>query len=402
VSDVAGASGANQQAQCDHPLRDRTAIAGIGYTGFSRNSGVSTLTLALRAIDGALRDAGLDRTRLDGVACHRVGDSVQAVLVAQALGIDDLRFHLDMFGGGSTSHQVVAAAAMAVATGTADYVVCWRAINARSEWRMGGTGRAAPDTAEFQYQLPYGYATPPQQFAMQARAYLAAYGVTGEDLGRVAITQRGHAQANERAMMRSPLTMEDYLASRWIVEPLRLFDCCLETDAAVALVVTTAERARDLGRPPVLIGGAAYGSGHTLFSNGRGDLTTSAAAMLAPRLYRAAGVGPGEIDVAQLYDAFTPLVLLQLEDYGFCGKGEAAGFVAAGHTALGGRLPVNTHGGHLSEGYVHGLNHVAEAVAQLRGECGARQVPGARVALSTGQPGYVAGTTSALLLRADG
>jgi acetyl-CoA acetyltransferase len=384
-----------------HPLRDRSAIAGIGYTEYSKNSGVSTLTLALRAIMAALEDAGLSAAGVDGVACHRVGDSAQAVLVAQSLGIADLRFHLDLFGGGSVSHQVVASAAMAVATGMAETVVCWRAINARSEFRMGGTGRAAPDTTEFQYQVPYGYATPPQQFAMQARAFMQSYGVVAEDLGRVAINQRRYAMESPRAMMRNELTMEDYLASRWIVEPFRLFDCCLETDAAVALVVTSAERARALARPPVLISAAAYGSGHTLFSNGRGDLAVSAAAQLAPRLYAMGGVGPGDIDVAELYDAFTPLVLLQLEDYGLCPKGEAAAFVADGHTAKGGSLPVNTHGGHLSEGYVHGLNHVAEAVSQLRGDAGSRQVPGAAVALSTAQPGYVAGTTSALLLRRD-
>lgn len=380
-------------------LRDRTAIAGVGYTEFSRDSGVSTLALALRAVRAALDDAGLTNGDVDGVACHRVGDSVQATLVAQALGVRDLRYHLDLFGGGSTSASVIASAAMAVATGMAECVVCWRAINARSEYRMGGTGRAAPDTIEFQYQAPYGYSTPPQQFAMVTRAYMDAYGVTSEDLGRVAITQRRHAADNERAMMRDPLSMDEYLASRWIVEPLRLFDCCLETDAAVALVVLSAERARDLLQVPVLVSGAAFGGGHTLFSNDRGDLTTSAAAAMAPRLFDSAGVAPDEIDVAELYDAFTPLVLLQLEDYGFCRKGEAASLVADGVTAFGGRLPVNTHGGFLSEGYVHGLNHVAEAVGQLRGTCGTRQVPGAEVALSSGQPGYVAGTTSALILR---
>jgi acetyl-CoA acetyltransferase len=384
------------------PLRDRAAIAGVGWTEYSKNSGVSTLTLALRAITAALDDAGLHPDQVDGVACHRVGDSVQAVVVAQSLGIRDLHYHLDLFGGGSTSASVVASAAMAVASGVADCVVCWRSVNARSEYRMGGTGRAAPDTVEFQYQVPYGFLTPPQQFAMYTRAYLDRYGVEPEDLGRVAITQRRHAADNPRAMMRgSPLTMEQYLSSRMIVDPLRLFDCCLETDAAVALVVTSAERARTLKQPPVLISGVAFGGGHTLYSNHRGDLTVTAAADMAPRLYRMAGFGPQEIDVLELYDAFTPLVLLQLEDYGFCKKGEAAGLVAEGTTAIGGALPVNTHGGHLSEGYAHGLNHVAEAVAQLRGQGGPRQVAGAEVALTTGQPGYVAGSTSALLLRVD-
>ena len=382
-----------------HPLRDRTAIVGVGWTEYSKWSGVSTLTLALRAITNALADAGLSQHDLDGVACHRVFDSVQAVVVAQSLGITDMRFHLDLFGGGSTSASVVASAAMAVATGTADTVVCWRAVNARSEFRMGGTGRAAPDTVEFRYQTPYGFATPPQQFAMAARAYKEKYNLHDEDFGRVAVQQRRHAMDNERAMMRKPLTMEDYLASRWIVDPFRLFDCCLETDAAVAIIVTSAERAMDLQRPPVLISGATFGSGHNLYSNGRGDLTRSAAADMSPRLYAQAGVGPEDIDVAEIYDAFTFLVPLQLEDYGFCGKGEGPALMANGDTAIGGRMPVNTHGGHLSEGYVHGLNHMAEAVSQLRGDCGLRQTPGAEVALSTGQCGYVAGSTSAVILR---
>ena len=384
-----------------HGLRDRAAIAGVGYTEFSKNSGVSTQTLALRAIRAAVDDAGLSIGDLDGVACHRVGDSIQASIVAQALGIRDLRYHLDMFGGGSTSVSVVAAAAMAVATGMAEVVVCWRAVNARSGFRMGGTGRSAPDTVEFQYLTPYGYVTPPQQFALMTRAYMHAAGVEAEDLGRVAITQRRHAMDNARAMMRTLLTMDDYLASRWIAEPLRLFDCCLETDAAVALVVTSPERARHLAQRPVLISGAVVGGGHTMYSNQRGDLTTTAAADASKRLWAMAGVGPADVDVAELYDAFTPLVLMQLEDYGFCGRGEAKGLVADGTTALGGRLPVNTHGGFLSEGYVHGLNHVAEAVAQLRGTCGDRQVPSAHVALSTGQPGLTAGTMSALVLRRD-
>lgn len=380
-------------------LRDRVAIAGVGRTPYARDSGVSTQTLALRAIRAALDDAGLAHSDVDGVACHRVGDSVQAAVVGQSLGIRDLRYHLDLFGGGSQSHWVVGSAALAVATGVADCVVCWRAVNARSEFRMGGTGRAAPDTLEFQYQAPYFFATPPQQFAMYTRAWLDRSAVTPEELAAVAITQRAYAVDNPRAVMRAPLTLDDYLDARPIVDPLRLYDCCLETDAAVAVVLTTADRARDLARPPVLIAGAACGGGTTLFSNGRGDLTVSAAADLAPRLFAAAGLTPADVDVAELYDAFTPLVLMQLEDYGLVPRGEAAGFVAAGHTGPGGALPVNTHGGHLSEGYVHGLNHVAEAVDQLRGDAGVRQVPGARVALSTGQPGYVAGTTSALLLR---
>jgi acetyl-CoA acetyltransferase len=383
----------------DHPFRDKAAIVGLGATPYSRNSGVSTLTLALRAVTMALDDAGLTHRDVDGVACHRVGDSVQSVVVAQSLGIRDLRYHQDLFGGGSSSNSMITSASMAVVTGMADVVVVWRSLNARSEMRMGGTGRSSPDTVEFQYQMPYGFMTPPQQFAMYARAWMHATSTPAEALGHVAINQRNNASRNERALMRTPFSMEEYLESRWIVEPFRLLDCCLETDAAVAMVITSAERARDLRRTPVLVSGATFGSGHTLYSNQRGDLGTTAAKLMAPRLFSMAGVGPGDIDVAELYDAFTPLVLQQLEDYGFVGWGEAKDFVAEGRHALGGDLPVNTHGGHLSEGYVHGLNHVAEAVRQLRHDAGELQVPGAEVALSTGQPGYVAGSTSAVILR---
>ena len=381
-------------------IRDRAAIVGVGRTPYSKNSGVSTLALALRAIASALDDCGLQLSEVDGLVTHAVGDASPASVVAHSLGLSDPRLVVDMVGGGSMSAATVGLAAMAVASGQAEVVVCWRALNARSEFRMGGTGRSAPTLVEFQYQVPYGLLTPPQQFALVARAYMDRTGATAEDLGNVAITQRRHAAMNPHAMMRTELTMEDYLASRWIVEPLRLFDCCLETDAAVAVVVTSAERARDLPKRSVLIASATTGGGHSLYSNGRVDLTVSGARDMAPRLYAAAGLGPADVDVAELYDAFTPLVLMQLEDYGLCPSGAAADFVAQGSTAIGGSLPVNTHGGHLSEGYVHGLNHVAEAVSQLRGEAGQRQVLGAEVALCTGQPGYVSGVTSAVLLRA--
>ena len=380
-------------------LRDRVAIAGIGATAFSRDSGVSTLTLASRAIMAALDDAGLSADDLDGVATFRVGDSVLPAILAQALGIRDLKYYVDQFGGGSVSHSILGQAALAIHAGVADTIVCYRALNARSEFRMGGTGRPLVDAVETQYQAPYGYFTPPQQFAMAARAHMERYGTTEAQLGRVAVTQRAHAVLNERALMREAIDLDDYFASRPVVEPFRLFDCCLETDGAVAILLTSAERARDARHPPVLISGASWGSGQTLFSNQQPDPTRTAAADMSPRLFEMAGVTPADIDVALLYDCFTYSVLVQLEDYGFCAKGESGPFVESGATALGGSLPVNTHGGFLSEGYVHGLNHVFEAVSQLRGDAGARQVPDAELALSTAQPGYVSGNCSALVLR---
>ena len=380
-------------------LRDRVAIAGIGATAFSKDSGVSTLTLGCQAIMAALEDAGLSADDLDGVATFRVGDSVLPAILAQALGLKDLKYYVDQFGGGSVSHSIIGQAALAIHAGIADTVVCYRALNARSEFRMGGTGRPLVDAVETQYQAPYGYFTPPQQFAMAARAHMARYGTSEAQLGQVAVTQRAHAVHNERALMRAPISLEDYFASRLVVEPFRLFDCCLETDGAVAIVLTRAERARDLKQVPVLISGATWGSGQTLYSNEQPDPTRTAAADMSARLFEMAGVTASEIDVAELYDCFTYSVLVQLEDYGFCAKGEGGPFVESGATALGGSLPVNTHGGFLSEGYVHGLNHVFEAVSQLRGDAGARQVEGAEVALSTAQPGYVSGNCSALVLR---
>ena len=241
--------------------------------------------------------------------------------------------------------------------------------------------------------------TPPQLAAMHAREYMHERGYTAEDLGQVAITQRAHAVINPQAMMRTPITMDDYLAARWIAEPFRLYDCCLETDAAVALVVTSTERARDLRQIPVTISAVTFGGGFQLTSNGFADHLDLPLGAMANRLYAAAGVGPADIDFVELYDAFTTLVLLQLEAYGFCRNGEAGRFFAEGHASLSGSLPVNTHGGHLSAGYVHGLNHVVEAVHQLRGESGERQVPNAEVALSTAQPGLFSGHTGAAILR---
>lgn len=386
-------------------LSGAASLAGVGSTPFSRDSGVSTTALACRAILAALDDAGLGTGDVDGIATHRVGDSCPPWVVGPALGITDPAWYLDQFGGGGVSHAVVGQAALAVAAGIADVVVCYRAINARSEFRLGGQGRAPAGAFDLQYQAPYGLLAPVQHYAVPARAHMQAYGTTHEHLGAIAVRQRANAAANPRALKRDPITLDDYLASPWISEPFRLLDCCLETDGACAVVVTSAERARDLRRPPVDIAAAAWAGGHSTYSppapGGLGDdLTTSSAARLAPRLYAMAGLGPHDIDVAELYDCFTWTVVVQLEDYGFCRKGEGGPFAASEALGIGGELPVNTHGGFLSEGYVHGINHVAEAVGQLRGDAGPRQVDGAEVALSTGQPGYVLAGTSALLLTA--
>jgi len=383
--------------------RGAAAIAGYGYTEFSKDSGRSTFALAVEAIRSAVADAGLSIEDVDGLATFGVGDTTPPNFVAQALGIQMPSYYVDQWGGGSVSQSIVGQAALAVASGVASCVVCYRALNARSEFRMGGTGRAPLPLWDAQFKAPYGYVAPGQEYAMMARTHMEKYGTTSEDLGRIAVLSRANALDNERAMKREPMSLDDYMASRWINEPLRIADCCLETDGACAVVVVGRDRARDLKNIPVLIEGAAWGGGVTLINNGWSHLETSPATVLSKRLYTNAGVGPSDIDVAELYDCFTFSVLVQLEDYGFCGKGEAPGLIASGRLERAtGDLPINTHGGFLSEGYIHGMNNVCEAVQQLRGDAGSRQVPGAEVALVTGQAGYVSGYSCALILRKEG
>jgi len=254
-----------------------------------------------------------------------------------------------------------------------------------------------------QYTAPIGYMAPAQEFGMAARTHMLKYGTTSEDFGRIAVLSRQNAVDNERAMMRKPMTLDDYMTSRWIAEPFRLADCCLETDGAVAVVVVPAERAKDLRHRPVFIQGAAWGGGVTVINTGHADLSVSPAAALSKKLYSAAGVGPAEIDFAEFYDCFTYAVLVQIEDYGFCAKGSVPSMLAdRAFERASGSLPINTHGGFLSEGYIHGMNHVYEAVQQIRGEAGDRQVSHHDVALVTGAPGYRIGYSSAVVLAGSG
>lgn len=380
-------------------MRDAAAVVGIGFGPYSRASGVSTLSMAADAILAAVADAGLTLADVDGLTTHHVNDSAPLSEVAAALGLEIGWYHEEL-GGGSRAPVVLASAARACITGTARHVVCYRSLNGRSGPRMGGSGgvRTLP-SSHLQYQVPYGLVSPSQHYGLATRAHMQRFGTTHEHLGRIAVQQRANAARNPRALMRSPITMDDYLASRWIAEPFRLLDCCLETDAACAVVVSTTERAADLRQPPVLVRAWASAIGPDGFARSTdGDLTVSAAARVAARLYPMAGLGPEDVDLAQLYDAFTFSVLVQLEDYGFCQKGEGGPFVESGATAIDGSLPVNTHGGFLSEAYVHGMNHICEAVLQLRGQAGTRQVPGCEVALSTGMPGYMTGSSSAVVL----
>ena len=368
-------------------MRDKVAIIGAGYTDFTKNSGKSTLGLALDAGYKAIQDAGIQVTDINGLASYSTSDSTLVYVVAEALGIEDTSFYLDHLGGGSASQTTIAAATSAIHAGLADYVLCYRALNSRSGMRMGGTGRTPNAGGQFQFQAPYGMYAPGQGTAMATRMHMHKYGTTKDQLGHIAVTSRKHACMNERAMMRQPISLEDYHNGRMISDPLNLYDYCLETDGSCAFVLTTAERARDSRHKPVYISGVGYGPGRTIQSREWNDPTESGGKFIAPRLFGMAGLTQKDVDVACLYDAFTYFLLLQLEDYGFCKKGEGGPFAASGALELDGELPTNPHGGHLSEGYIHGYNHVLSGVEQLRGMAGDRQVKDAHVALVTGAPG---------------
>jgi acetyl-CoA acetyltransferase len=381
--------------------RGQVAIVGIGCTEYSKDSGVSVFSLATDAIKAAVADAGLAIGDIDGLGTYGTNDSVAPNILGQALGVKSLSFYVDQFYGGSTSMTMLGQATLALAAGVADCIVVYRALNGRSGNRLNGStaGTAPRQPWDMQFKIGAAFVAPSQEIAMAARAHMLKYGTTNEDLGRIAVLSRTNALDNEQAMMRKPMTLDDYLASRWIVDPFRMYDCCLETDGAVAVVLVRADRAADLAHRPVLVQGAAWGGGITIVNNGHTDITDSPAKPIAERLYAAAGLGPDDIELAELYDCFTYNVLSQIEGYGFAEPGSVPDLLRDGaFDRSTGRLPLNTHGGLLSEGYIHGMNHVYEAVKQIRGAAGSRQVDRHDVALVTGQLGYVSGYSSAAVL----
>ncbi|TMC48238.1 MAG: lipid-transfer protein [Chloroflexi bacterium] len=384
-------------------MRDRTAIAGIGATEFSKDSRRTELRLAIEAVSAALDDAGLDPAEVDGMVTYTM-DGNDEIEIAGSIGIGDLTFFSRVHHGGGAACATVGQAAMAVVTGAAQVVVCYRALNGRS-WSRFGSGvqqRATAPTAEmvhFGWYAPFGLLTPAQWVAMFARRYMHEYGASSEDFGRVTVADRRHAATNPAAWFyQRPITLEDHQSSRMIADPLRLLDCCQESDGAVALVVTSAERARDLRQRPALIRAAAQGAGgdqEVMTSYYRNDIGgLEEMGVIARALWPAAGLGPADIQTAVLYDHFTPFVLSQLEELGFCGRGEASGFVRDGNLEMGGRLPSNTHGGQLGEAYIHGMNGISEAVRQVRGTA-INQVDGVENVLVTAGTGV---PTSALVL----
>ncbi|TDD88264.1 lipid-transfer protein [Saccharopolyspora karakumensis] len=387
-------------------ISGKTAIAGIGATEFSKDSGRSELQLAAECVRGALADAGIEPSDVDGLVTFTM-DTNTEVAVAREVGIPNLSYFSRIHYGGGAACATVQQAAMAVATGMAEVVVCYRAFNERSGQRFGqfnaGLSRQATSTGvDNSWSYPMGLGTPGAQVAMFARRYMHSYGVTSEDFGRIAVADRKHAATNPNAWFyERPITLADHQNSRWITEPLRLLDCCQESDGGVALVVTSLDRARDLAHPPAVVAGAAQGSGpdqFTMTSYYRDDITgLPEMGLVARQLWEQSGIGPQDVQVGILYDHFTPFVLVQLEELGFCGRGEAKDFIADGAIEHGGRLPLNTHGGQLGEAYIHGMNGIAEAVRQIRGAA-VNQVDDVNNVLVTAGTGV---PTSGLVLTAN-
>lgn len=379
----------------------RAAIAGIGATEFSKNSGRSELRLALEAVTSALADAALVPEDVRGLVTYTM-DSNDPAAVARYLGSPALTFFPQTLWGGGGACGTVALAVMAIASGIADVVVCYRAMNERSGVRFGqprsnyGGGPATSFQLDDSWGAPFGMMTAASRMAQTARRYLYQYGGTSADFGLVSVSSRAYAATNPKAWFyQRPITLDDHQESRIICDPLHLFDCCQESDGAVALVVTSLERARDLPQPPVAILGAAQGIGPKwegmaqAYRQEMAQLPDTQA--VAAQLWRQSGLKPADMDVANIYDHFSPSVLMSLEALGFCGAGEAAAFIRDEGIGLDGRLPLNTNGGQLGEAYIHGFNGIAEAVRQLRGSA-VNQVPKAEHAVvSSGSHGPTSG-----------
>jgi acetyl-CoA acetyltransferase len=390
-------------------MQEQACIAGIGETEYRKWGQIrdrSEYRLAIEAILKAVEDAGLHPHDIDGIGSF-ANDRNEAVLVASSLGLPRLRYAgMSWLPGGGGACAAVGDAAMAIATGAADCVVVFRSIAMGQFHRFGQAitgGASRPIDAELSFALPFGLLSATIGMSLLVRRHMHLYGTRERHLGQVAVTFRRHANRNPRAVMHDrPMTLEDHATSRMIAEPLRLFDCCLENDGACAVVLTSAERARDLRRPPVSILAAAQGAAprsglgawasHYVSDH---DYASGWSRSVAEDLFGRARLGPGDVDVAQVYDHYSGMVILQLEDFGFCERGAGGLFVESGAIeGPDGELPLNTAGGSLSEAYIHGLNHVVEGVRQLRGSSTC-QVPDAQVCLVTSGSGV---PTSALLL----
>ncbi len=372
-------------------MSGQACIVGIGETTYCRKpgSGVSQLALQLQAASRAIADAGLVPSQVDGVMPFP--NLANAEELAANLGCANLRFAATVHTGGAAPVASLNIAATAVTSGMADYVLLPAGWNGYSKARVRSTvandvnsipgGAIARD-----YYLPYGFVAPPQWYSVIARRHMYEFGTRSEQLGAVAVAMRKHAQANPAAVMHDkPLTIDDYMESPMLADPYRLLDCCLETDGAAAVVVTSLERARDLKATPIVIVSGAIGQPYPADEIiNRKDIFATGLSVAAPQAFGRAGLKPADVDAAMIYDCFTFEVVQQIEEMGFCERGEGGDFVQDGRIELGGELPVNTHGGLLSEAHVLGMNHIIEAVRQLRGHADGRQVPNAQTVVVTG------------------
>jgi acetyl-CoA acetyltransferase len=372
-------------------VTDQACIIGIGQTDYCRKpgSGMTQLGIQLKAASAAIADAGLKGKDIDGIMPFPNLGNAEGF--AANLGCENLRYASIIHMGGAAPVASLQAAAAAVNTGMAKYVLIPAGWNGYSGARVKQT--VSQDTASLpggaiarDFYLPFGLTVPPQWYSLIARRHMHEFGTTAEQLGCIALAMRKHAQLNENAVMcGKQMTIEDYLASPMLADPYRIFDCCIETDGAAAVVVTTLERARDLDRKPVIIMGAAAGQPYPADEiTNREDIFKTGLTIAAPEAFASAGVTPADADFAMIYDCFTFEVLQQIEEAGFCKRGEGGAFVEDGRIELGGDLPINTHGGLLSEAHVLGMNHIVEATLQLRGEAGERQVADAEIGVVTG------------------
>jgi acetyl-CoA acetyltransferase len=351
-------------------FKDRTAIVGIGQTRFAKMLPETELQLACIAIRAALDDAGIAPDEVDALGCF-TQETTPEFEIARNLGFGELHFFSQVAHGGGAICGAIGQVCAAIALGIARVGVVWRSRKRGDPSKRQWAGVQPRIDDHWKWSRPHGLSRPADEVAMLMRRYMYDHGATREDLAGVALTQRAYANTNPDALMRDKLLdLNAYLDARMIADPLCLFDNCLESDGAIAVVITSAERARDLRHKPVLVHAFSQGMSreHQLMTDYHGpDPFLSSSAATARNLWRQSDIVPADIDVAQIYDAFSPLVLFSLENYGFCGRGEAARFVAAGETGRGGCLPVNTSGGSLSEVYLHGVNLVTEAIRQLRG-----------------------------------
>jgi acetyl-CoA acetyltransferase len=381
-------------------IQDKVAIVGIGHLPFAKDIGRPIGDTAVEAIQLALQDAGLTASDVDGMSMFEM-ESTHEVSIARRLGVSNLQWWDKISYGGGASAATIMHAAAAIVSGLASVVTCHRARN-----RGAKTARPWAQERELvkddkALHVPWGLIRPVDVIGMWAHRHMHEFGTTREHFGNVAIAARKHAQRNPYAMMRDrPLDMPTYLAGRVIGYPLTLYDCCLETDGALACVVTSIERARDLAQKPVLVHSVAQASGpnpvHLANYNNTPSMETTSV-FCAQQLWARSQLKPQDMDCAQIYDAFTPLVITGLEDYGFCKRGEGGPFTEGGRIELGGELPVLTSGGGLSEAYVHGFNLILEGVRQIRGTA-VNQVPDCKATLVTGASGVA---TSAIVMRAD-